>query len=352
MEIDILSLFPDYFASPLQATILGRAIKQGVLSVRSRDIREFGLGKWKQVDDAPYGGEGMLLMAEPVVQAIRNIKKEGTRVVYLSPQGQLLSAKKCRELSQCSHLILLCGHYEGIDERALAAEVDEEISIGDYVLTNGCAAALVLLDGLARFIPGVLGNQESAECDSLEDGLLKGPHYTRPRVFEGAQVPEVLLCGDHQKIADWRRQVSLERTKERRPDLYLQYFYGNSNDLQVREGQSEIKEGALQAFSIILEVQDLRKARRFYSRVFGQELGDGDRLPVVGKTSLYLQQTNERRGATKVFLELETEEAVARFLKRWEMLGGRLGESGAGNLLLRQVFDLDGHIWVISCVQK
>lgn len=352
MEIDILSLFPDYFTSPLQATILGRAIKQGALSIRSRDIREFGLGKWKQVDDAPYSGEGMLLMAEPVVQAIRSVKREKSKVVYLSPQGQLLSAKKSRELSLCPHLILLCGHYEGIDERALASEVDEEISIGDYVLTNGCAAALVLVDALARFIPGVLGNQESAECDSLENGLLEGPHYTRPRVFEGVQVPEILFCGDHQRIANWRKKVSLERTRERRPDLYLQYFYGDRAFWGAQEDPLKMRETSPQAFSVVLEVKDLRKAKKFYSRMFGKEHWDGDKLLLREKTSLYLQQTNERRGATKVFVELETEDGFVRFLRRWEMLGGQLGEVGMGNLPLRQVFDLDGHIWVVSCVQK
>ncbi|AEJ77595.1 tRNA (guanosine(37)-N1)-methyltransferase TrmD [Chlamydia trachomatis] len=352
MEIDILSLFPDYFASPLQATILGRAIKQGALSVRSRDIREFGLGKWKQVDDSPYNGEGMLLMAEPVVQAIRSIRRKKSKVIYLSPQGQLLSAKKSRELASCSHLVLLCGHYEGIDERALTAEVDEEISIGDYVLTNGCAAALVLVDALARFIPGILGNQESAEYDSLENGLLEGPQYTRPRVFEGESVPEVLLCGDHQKIADWRKQVSLERTRERRPDLYLQYFYGNSACLSTQEDLPRIEVVSPKTFSVVLEVQDLRKAKKFYSRMFGKECWDGDKLFLLGKTSLYLQQTKETRGPTTVFIELETDHDFVRFLKRWEMLGGELGEQGTGGFPLRQVFDLDGHIWVVSCVQK
>ncbi|MBQ8498450.1 tRNA (guanosine(37)-N1)-methyltransferase TrmD [Chlamydia sp.] len=352
MEIDILSLFPDYFTSPLQATILGRAIQRGVLSVRSRDIREFGLGKWKQVDDAPYGEEGMLLMAEPVVQAIRSIKREGTKVVYLSPQGSLLSARKSRELSLCPHLLLLCGHYEGIDERALAAEVDEEISIGDYVLTNGCVAALVLIDALSRFIPGVLGNQGSAEYDSLENGLLEGPHYTRPRVFEEEEVPEVLLSGNHQKISEWRRRVSLERTRERRPDLYLKYFYGNNAHLDVQEEFPKIKNTFPQACSVILEVSDLRKAKKFYSKMFGKECWKGDRLFFLGKMGLYLQQTEEKRGITRLLIELESERDFIHFLKKWEMAGGRLSEKETEGLLLRQIFDLDGHNWVVSCVQQ
>lgn len=161
----------------------------------------------------------MVLMPEPAVKAIRSVKTERSKVIYLSPQGKALDAKKCRELARQDHLIILCGHYEGIDERIIGKEVDEEISIGDYVLTNGCAAAIVLVDAVSRFIPGVLGNEEAADEDSFENGLLDCPHYTRPELFEGVTVPQVLLSGNHQMIEEWRQNMALEKTRRIRPDL-------------------------------------------------------------------------------------------------------------------------------------
>lgn len=161
----------------------------------------------------------MVLMPEPVTKAIRSVKTDRSHTVYLSPQGKALNAQKCRELAEYEHLILLCGHYEGVDERVIEKEVDEEISIGDYVLTNGCIAAIVLIDAVCRFIPGVIGHESAAAEDSFEKGILDCPHYTRPEVFEGMAVPEVLLSGHHQKIAEWRTSKAKEKTRRVRPDL-------------------------------------------------------------------------------------------------------------------------------------
>lgn len=219
-HIDILSLFPDYFKGPFDESIIMQAQKRGVIEICHVDIRTFADNKHNRVDDRTYGGgPGMVLMANPVAQAIRSVKKPGSHVVYLSPQGRLLTPKKCRELAEYEHLILLCGHYEGIDQRVLDSDVDEEVSIGDYVLTNGCLAAIVVVDAVVRFVPGVLGHEQAANEDSFENGILDCPHYTRPEVFEGRQVPEVLLSGDHKKIAEWRQKAALEKTKSVRPDL-------------------------------------------------------------------------------------------------------------------------------------
>lgn len=229
MRVDILSLFPDYFRGPFDVSILKRAQEKGLLDLHLVDIRAFAKGKHAKVDDRPYGGgPGMVLMPEPVCEAIRSVKDEKSHIVYLSPQGEKLTAAKCQQLSQKEHLVLLCGHYEGIDERALK-EVHEEISIGDYVLTNGCLAAIVLVDAMARFIPGVLGHEEAAGQDSFQEGIFDAPHYTRPEVFEGMAVPEVLKTGNHAKIAKWRRQRALAKTKRIRPDLIIK---GDSDETE------------------------------------------------------------------------------------------------------------------------
>jgi tRNA (guanine37-N1)-methyltransferase len=222
VKIDILSLFPDYFLSPLQCSILRRAIEKGAVEVRRVDIRDFAEGRHAKVDDRPYGGgPGMVLMPGPVCRAIRSCRQEGSHVVFLSPQGKPLTAKRCAELATKEHLVLLCGHYEGIDERVMK-EIDEEISIGDYVVTSGCPAALVLLDATVRFLPGVLGDEESALHDSFEEaqrGGFDAPHYTRPEEFEGDKVPEVLLSGHHAQIAAWRKDRAEVKTAAIRPEL-------------------------------------------------------------------------------------------------------------------------------------
>lgn len=219
MRYDILSLFPGYFKGPFDESLLKRAQEAGKIEIRLIDIRDFADNKWKKMDDRPYGGgPGMVLMAEPVAKALRSVASQESWVVYLTPQGTPFTARKARELAAKKHLVLLAGHYEGIDERALELEVDEEISIGDYVLTNGCLAAMVLVDATARFIPGVLGHSEAASQDSFEEGFFEGPHYTRPEIFEGLSVPPVLLSGDHVKIAAWRKQKGEEKTRRVRPD--------------------------------------------------------------------------------------------------------------------------------------
>jgi tRNA (guanine37-N1)-methyltransferase len=206
MRIAILSLFPDYFQGPFDVSIIKR---------------DFAEGKHKKVDDRPYGGgPGMVLMPEPLCKAIRSTRRPESRVVYLSPQGQLLQAQSCQRLATYKDLILVCGHYEGIDERVLEKEIDEEISIGDYVLTNGCLPSIVLVDAIARFVPGVIGNEEAASQDSFQNGFFDAPHYTRPLDFEGALVPEVLTQGHHAQIQKWRENKALEKTKNVRPDLY------------------------------------------------------------------------------------------------------------------------------------
>lgn len=220
MLIDILSLFPGYFKGPFDESILKRAQEKGILNIRLVDIRDFADNRYRRVDDRPYGGgPGMVLMPQPATAAIRHVKTPNSRVIYMSPQGKVLDAAKCRQLAAHQHLIVLCGHYEGIDQRILDSEVDEEISIGDYVLTNGCLAAIVLIDAMVRFIPGVLGHILAAEEDSFEKGILDCPHYTRPEEFEGKRVPEVLLSGNHREIAKWREEQARKKTHQVRPDL-------------------------------------------------------------------------------------------------------------------------------------
>ena len=213
MKFDILSLFPDYFRGPFDVSILKRAQEQGSIEINLVDIREYATNKHKSVDDRPYGGgPGMVLMPGPCVEAIRRRKKKNSHVVHLSPQGNLLTADKCKELAEKEHLILLCGHYEGIDQRVIDMEVDEEISIGDYVLTNGCLPAIVLVDGVSRFLPGVLGHEDAALSDSFQKGIFEGPQYTRPEVFESIRVPEILLGGNHKEIEAWRQEKAIAKT--------------------------------------------------------------------------------------------------------------------------------------------
>ena len=222
MKITILTIFPEMFESVLNSSILGRAREQGLIEVECVDIRPFSDRKHKNTDDYPFGGgAGMVMLAQPIMDAMKHVTGEdfSGRRIYMGPRGTTLTTAKARELAKEEHLVLLCGHYEGVDQRALDACIDEEISIGDYILTGGELAAMVLTDAVSRFIPGVLGSGESAEEESFSDGLLEYPQYTRPRELNGMEVPEVLLSGDHAKIKAWRRQESLRATKKFRPDL-------------------------------------------------------------------------------------------------------------------------------------
>lgn len=223
MWIGIITLFPEMFKAITDFGVTGRAIKHNLLEVHCWNPRDFTHDKHKTVDDRPYGGgPGMLMMVQPLRDAIYAAKQgagEGVKVIYLSPQGRKLDQSGVTQLAKYEKVILLCGRYEGIDERLIEAEVDEEWSVGDYVLTGGELPAMTLIDAVARFVPGVLGKQSSALEDSFADGLLDCPHYTRPEVLDGTAVPDVLMSGNHAKIREWRLQQSLERTWLRRPEL-------------------------------------------------------------------------------------------------------------------------------------
>jgi len=224
LAFHILTLFPDMITEAVSHSILGRAIRNGVIRVNPVNIRDFAINKHGQVDDAPYGGgAGMVMMAQPIYDAYQYICRGGVfpPVIYLSPQGKVLTQSKAQELSTHKNLILLCGHYEGVDERIIEEIVTEEISIGDYVLTGGEPAALVLMDAVSRLVPGVLGKAESYQDESFsgDTQLLEYPHYTRPPEFMGRTVPDVLLSGHHGNIDAWRRLEAVERTHAKRPDL-------------------------------------------------------------------------------------------------------------------------------------
>jgi tRNA (guanine37-N1)-methyltransferase len=222
MEFHVITLFPEMFDSPLRAGLLGRAIADGLVTVRTHALRQHGLGNHHQVDDTPYGGgSGMVMRPEPIAAAIDAVLAErpGLWRILLTPQGEPLEHALVRELAERKPgLMLVAGRYEGVDER-VRAMVDQELSIGDYVLSGGELAAMVVIEAVARLAPGVLGNPDSLAEESFGDGLLEYPHYTRPEEFRGMRVPEILLSGDHQKVRDWRRAQALERTRRRRPDL-------------------------------------------------------------------------------------------------------------------------------------
>jgi tRNA (guanine37-N1)-methyltransferase len=220
VKFSILSLFPGYFQGPFDVSMIKRAKENEVISIELVDVRDYASDKHKTVDDRPYGGgPGMVLKPDPLVKAIRDVKKEDSYVIYLSPQGRLLNADVCKELAKKSHLILVCGHYEGIDERVIELEVDEELCIGSYVLTSGAPAAIVVVDSVVRFLPGAIGHPEAAAKDSFEEGMFDSPHYTRPPEFEGLKVPDVLLSGHHSAVDTWRKEKALTKTKKVRPDL-------------------------------------------------------------------------------------------------------------------------------------
>ncbi len=224
MRIDLVTIFPEAVRPFLSAALLGRAAERGLLEIRVRDLRDHTHDRHRQVDDEPYGGgPGMVMKPQPFFEAVEAIEAEaGERphVILLSPQGRLLTQTRARELAARRHLVLLCGRYEGIDERVASHLADEELSIGDYVLAGGEAAALVVVDALARLVPGVVGDPDSVAQDSFQEGLLDHPHYTRPASYRGMDVPEVLLSGHHGEIQRWRREEAARRTRERRPDLF------------------------------------------------------------------------------------------------------------------------------------
>jgi len=220
IEIQILTPIPNIAEGVLRESILGRAQESGLVKLEAVDLRRWTHDRHRTVDDAPYGGgPGMVMKIEPIASALNDLRRLGTRVIFLTPQGRPLRQPLVREFAQAKHLILLCGHYEGVDQRVAEHLVDVEISIGDYILTNGVLGALVLTDAIVRLLPGVLGDDQSAVTESFEKGLLDHPHYTRPEDFNGWKVPSILLSGNHGAIAKWREERALEATNKRRPDL-------------------------------------------------------------------------------------------------------------------------------------
>ena len=223
MNFHVMTLFPEMIEQGMNTSVTGRALNQGLISLNAVNIRDFAFNKHKHVDDYPYGGgAGMVMQAEPIYlawESITGAMEKKPRRIYVTPQGRVFNQTMARELSREEDLVFLCGHYEGVDERILEEIVTDYVSIGDYVLSGGELAAMVMMDAVSRLVPGVLGNEESAEFESFQDNLLEHPHYTRPAVFRGRPVPEVLLSGHHANIDRWRRNQSLKRTKERRPDL-------------------------------------------------------------------------------------------------------------------------------------
>lgn len=220
MKIDILTLFPEFFLNLNNWSIIGRAIDNDILDIDYTNIRDFSKNKHKKVDDYPFGGgPGMVMTPEPIYDCISSVKRDVSKVIYLSPQGKVLNQDILNRLSEEKHLILLCGHYEGIDNRIIDNYIDEEISIGDYVLTGGEIPAMALVDGISRLLKGTLSSEESYEEESHYKGLLEYPQYTRPREFKGIKVPEVLLSGNHKKIKEWKDYQSLKTTLLKRPDI-------------------------------------------------------------------------------------------------------------------------------------
>ena len=223
MNFHVMTLFPEMIEQGMNTSVTGRALNQGLISLNAVNIRDFAFNKHKHVDDYPYGGgAGMVMQAEPIYlawESITGAMEKKPRLIYVTPQGRVFNQTMAWELSREEDLVFLCGHYEGVDERILEEIVTDYVSIGDYVLSGGELAAMVMMDAVSRLVPGVLGNEESAEFESFQDNLLEHPHYTRPAVFHGRPVPEVLLSGHHANIDRWRRNQSLKRTKERRPDL-------------------------------------------------------------------------------------------------------------------------------------
>ena len=220
MKIDVLTLFPDMFTGPVDVSIIQRARKNGLLDLRVHNLRDYTHDRYKTVDDRPFGGgPGMVLKPEPIFEAFEDVGSEQPRVILMAPTGRLFKQETARELAKEENLLFICGAYEGVDERVREELVDDELSIGDYVLTNGTLAAMVVIDAVTRLLPGALGDEQSSVDESFSHGLLEYPHYTRPAEYRGLKVPDILLSGHHAEIEKWRRQQALLRTKERRPDL-------------------------------------------------------------------------------------------------------------------------------------
>ncbi len=229
LEIDVLTLFPEMITGPLSQSIMGRAADKGLISVRAHQLRNWTHDKYHRTDDYLCGGgQGMLMKCEPIFEAIEELRRENTRVILMTPQGRVFNQRLAQELAapcmqeteQNTHYIILCGHYEGVDQRVIDTLVDLELSIGDYILTNGAIAAVIVIDAVARLLPGALGDARSNQEESFANGLLEAPAYTKPNVFRGMEVPAIFLSGNHKAIADWKHEQAIIRTRTNRPDLY------------------------------------------------------------------------------------------------------------------------------------
>jgi len=237
-QFDVMTLFPEMVENGLNVSIIARAIEKELIGLRCVNIRDYTTNKHGRVDDYTYGGgAGMLMQAQPIYDCYKAITDdtEKPRVVYVTPQGQTFNQEMAKEFAGEDHIIFLCGHYEGIDERVLESIVTDYVSIGDYVLTGGELPAMVMIDAISRHIPGVLHNDDSADTESFSDGLLEYPQYSRPEIWMGKQVPPVLLSGDHKKVEAWRHAESLKRTKSRRPDLYEAYMAEHPDEKEIKE---------------------------------------------------------------------------------------------------------------------
>ncbi len=220
MRVDILTLFPEICRAPLSESMMKRARESGTLDLHIHNLRDWTTDKHRVVDDAPFGGgQGMVMKPEPIFAAVESLRTDKSTVVLMTPQGRRFNQAAAREFGTHEHLIIVCGHYEGVDHRVVEHLIDAEISIGDYVLTNGAIAAVVFVDAVARLLPGVLGHEQSAADDSFGESLLEGPQYTRPAEFRGWKIPDILLSGNHAEIAEWRKAEALRRTRQNRPDL-------------------------------------------------------------------------------------------------------------------------------------
>jgi len=241
-RIDVLTLFPGMFVGPLEASIIGRAQREQRVEIYIHNLRDYTHDKHKTVDDRPFGGgPGMLLKPEPIFEAVEKLATETTRVILVSPSGVLYTQAHAWRLTQYGHLLIICGAYEGVDERVRICLADEVFSIGDYVLTNGALPAMVIIDSVVRLLPGVLGDDQSAESESFANGILEYPHYTRPAVFRRMAVPEVLLSGNHAAIQKWRFQEAIRRTREYRPDLYQRFLANHEKDKWSGPGDKHAK---------------------------------------------------------------------------------------------------------------
>lgn len=335
MDVDILSLFPEYFSGPFDESIIKRARERKFINIRHTNIRDFAVSKDRRVDDRAFGGgPGMVMMAGPVSDAIKNVRRNTSHVIYLSPQGSVLTAQKCRELARFEHLILLCGHYEGIDERALEL-VNEEISIGDYVLTNGALASIVLVDAVSRFVPGVIGDERAAALDSFENGILDHPHYTHPVVFEGKEVPKVLLSGHHKEIAAWRRKRALKKTAEKRPDLMISYLA--AKNCEVILGKSQIKP--------TLVVADVKKSASFYRKVLGFTISDETCERISFNEGVVLVEGIPQKGNGVLTLQVSDAEVFEKIAIKLKQVGKL--QTKKGEMKEIPFTDHDDYPWVL-----